>query len=84
MKAIFLAWTKYREPLVWTGSSWVDSPTEKTHAAKGKKFDVSAAKAMLNDFRKRFGCLDEIIVLPLATMADVKELADQPGRRGKR
>jgi hypothetical protein len=87
VKAVFLAWTKGdRKPVVWNGSDWLDSPTEKTHAERGKKFLYRDAMEKINAMRCRFAVLDEIIVLPLATVQDVKKLANDhnPRRRKKR
>lgn len=91
MKAVFLAWTRNpRRPVVWNGTDWIESPTEKTHPVRGKKFEHRQALEKLNAMRCRFAILDEIIVLPLATVQDVKEMAETkpqsktPKRRKKR
>lgn len=82
MKAVFLGWTKFdRRAVVYNGTDWIDSPTENTHAQIGKAFEFGAAKAMLNDLRVRFGGLDEIQVLPLATVNDVRRLAKARRRK---
>jgi hypothetical protein len=86
VNAVFLAWTRGdRKPVVWNGTDWIESPTEKTHPVRGKKFIFADAVEKLNAMRCRFQTLDEIIVLPLATVQDVQQMAEKrPTKRTRR
>ncbi len=85
MNAFFLAWTKKaRHAVVWNGSAWVDSPTEITHRQRAKLYPPAEAREKIHSLRVRFGGVDEITLVPVATVQDVSELAEKLPRKGRR
>ncbi len=86
MNAFFLAWTvKGRHPVVFNGTAWVDSPSENTHRDRAKMYSMAEAREKLNPLRGRFGGVEEITVVPVATPRDVAALADtEKKKRGRR
>lgn len=88
MNAFFLAWTvKGRHPVVFNGTAWVDSPSENTHRERAKMYSMADAREKLNPLRVRFGGVEQITIVPVATVRDVASLADalpEKKKRGRR
>ena len=80
MKAFFLAWNKKREPLVWNGIDWRPGRTEPEQRRQAKLLEYAIAQENLNAMRCRFGCLDEIVVVPVASKKDMARLHEQRRR----